>query len=151
MKIKDRVALCTLIGILSALAGKSSAYLIKIFYPSMITETDTIGRVFFTVHQLYTVPAYIFSTFLSLTIGPIFTFGYILLLDLTGWRLLWLKGYLVASTGYVLTGLLIKGLHLLPQEELSAWIPIFLYLAHLVLGTVMIVLTKLWGLPKKTN
>lgn len=149
MKIDDRIVLITVVGLISAAIGKTSAIIVKHFYPPTITMTEVIAPIFFTNQNANTAVGFIFSTFLSLTVGGIYSFMYILLLDLTGWRYFWLKGFVVTSTGFLLSiGLLVKVLNLVPQEKNTVWIPIILYLAHMILMICQTVLVKMWGKPK---
>lgn len=151
MKLNDRILLVSVVGLISAFLGKSSAIIVKLFYPPTLTMTDLLAPIFLTGAQAHTTAGLVFSSFLSLTVGVIYSMVFVLLLDLSGWRYFWLKSFLVTTFGYLtLAGLVVRLLNLVPKESYTVWVPIIIYAAHMVLMAVQTILVKMWGKPNNS-
>lgn len=97
MILKDRIILASFSGVISALLANLTLYLINLRLPGKnINMPELTVEIFLNIHD-YTIVHIILGLIWSTVVGGIYALAYLVALDLTGWKNLWLKSIIVIS------------------------------------------------------
>ncbi len=149
MIFKDRIILASFSGINSALLANLSLYLINLMLPGKnINMPELTVEIFLNVHD-YTVVHIILGLIWSTVVGGIYAIAYLTVLDLTGWKNLWLKSIIVISGLWLVgAGSAMKMMRLaegIRDEPLSI---LAFFVAHQLFASYLFVFVKRYGKKK---
>lgn len=145
---KDRITLATFAGSISAIIANLILYMINLVIPGQNINMPELTIEIFINIENYTLLLKILGVIWSTIIGGTYAIIYIIALDLTGWKHLWLKSLAIVSGAWLLgAGPAIKLMGLaqgIRDEPLSV---IAFYIAHLCFATVLYLFVKSFGKP----
>ena len=146
---KDRIILAGFAGIISALLANLTLYLINLMLPGEnINMPQLTVEIFLNVNN-YTIIHSLLGLIWSTIVGGIYALAYLIVLDLSGWKHLWIKSIMVIS-GLWLTGAgpamkllgLAQGIRTEPLSLLA------FFAAHLFFASYLYILVKRYGKKK---
>ena len=136
--IHDRLLLAALAGTVSAVAANTFLYLVNIALHGQTVNMPQITLEIFLNLGSYTILQRILGFIWSLIIGGTYAFIYVIILDWTGWRSLWLKSIIVVSgTWLFMAGMVMKMMKLSTFTRDEPLAITAFYIAHLVFASVM--------------
>ncbi len=136
-KSGDRLLIAALAGSVAAVAANLFLYLLNLFLPGETVNMPQLTLEIFLNTGAYTVLQRVLGFLWSLVIGGVYTFIYILVLDWTGWRQLWLKAVIVVSATWIfMAGLMMNTLSLATKTRDNPPAIAAFYVAHLFFATV---------------
>ena len=146
MIYKDRIILASFSGLLSALLANLTLYLINLWLPGKnINMPELTVEIFLNIHN-YTNVHIVLGLIWSTVVGGIYALAYLIALDLTGWKNLWLKSIIVISGLWLVgAGTAIKMMGLaeyVRDEPLSI---LAFYVAHLFFASYLFAFVKRYG------
>jgi len=143
-KISDRIILTIFIGSISAQIANIFGYLSRFIHESTVVMPEVALKTFTRSYEIYSILGIIFGNILTYTVGGIFAFVYIMILDFTGWQHLWLKSFVVTNGGFMVgTSLALQLLGIAKETDLLSII--LFYLAHITFLTVAAFLINRFG------
>lgn len=149
-KIQDRVLLAILTGSVSAQIANLFGYLSKLIYEPTVVMPEAVIEIFTRLSHVETPLGIILGNLWSYMVGGLHAVAYLLVLDLTGWRYLWLKSLAVTSMGWIMgVGVLFRWLGLASAHLRDIHSLAFFFLAHLVYASVSALIAGRVGVPKK--
>lgn len=146
MILKDRIVLASFSGVISALLANLTLYLINLRLPGKNINMPELTVEIFLNIQHYTIVHIVLGLIWSTVVGGIYALAYLITLDLTGWKNLWLKSIVVISGLWLVgAGVAIKIMGLaeyVRDEPLSI---LAFFVAHLFFASYLFVLVKRYG------
>lgn len=146
MKYKDRIIIASFSGAISALLADLSLYLINLTLPGQnINMTELTVEIFLDVHE-YTIIHQILGLIWSTFVGGIYALVYLIALDLTSWKNLWLKSIIVISGLWLIgAGTAMKVMRLAENVRNEPLSILAFFVAHLLFATYLFVFVKSYG------
>lgn len=146
MKIKDRLLLSTFAGFLAAIGAVISLYCINLYLPEPTVNMPQITLEIFLNINNYSLLQKILGLVWSTVVGGTYALLYIITLDITGWKNLWLKALIVVNGIWLLgAGFFIRLLNIAPQIRNETWSIAAFYIAHLLFATYLYLLVNTIG------
>jgi hypothetical protein len=153
-KIADRLLLAAIAGSAGAVAANLFLYILNLFLPGRTVNMPQLTLEIFLNIGSYTFFQRALGFSWSLVIGGTYAFIYIMILDFTGWRILWLKAVIVVSVTWIfMAGFMMRLLALATETRDNPPAIGAFFLAHLFFATVVafIVSKTAWqGAPVST-
>ena len=144
--IKDRLLLAAFSGFLAALAANLSLYLINQVIPGQNINMPQLTVNIFMDIQSYSFVKNILGVIWSTVVGGIYALVYVIALDYSGWRHLWLNAIIIVNGGwFVGPGLIARLLNLAPFLRYEPLSVSAFYAAHLLFATYLFFLVSIYG------
>lgn len=148
--INDRLLLATFAGSTAAIGANLFLYIINLFLPGNTVNMPQITMEIFLDIGSYTILQRILGFSWSLVIGGTYAFIYIIILDWTGWKHLWLKAIIVVSgTWLFMAGSMMKLMNLSEATRNEPISILAFFIAHLFFATEIAFLVIKFGEQKK--
>ena len=144
--IKDRLLLAAFSGIIAALMANLTLYLFNLAIPGQNINMPQVTVEIFLEITEYTPVHNILGVIWSTVVGGTYALLYLVALDLTGWKNLWIKSMIVISGAWLLgAGFVIKILDLAPAVRHEPVSILAFFVAHLFFATYLYLLVKHFG------
>jgi len=146
MKFKDRVILASFAGINSALLANLSLYLMNLALPGKnINMPQLTVEIFLNVDH-YTVVHIVLGIIWSTIVGGVYALSYLIVLDFTGWKNLWIKSIAVICSLWLLgAGAAMKIMRLAEDVRDEPLSILAFFLAHLLFASYLFIFVKRFG------
>ncbi|MBS3946906.1 MAG: hypothetical protein KGZ57_01195 [Dethiobacter sp.] len=146
IKIKDRLLLAALCGPLAAACANLFLFAVNLFLPGKTVNMPQVTLEIFLIVGSYTALQRVLGFIWSLVIGGAYTFVYVLVLDWTGWRHLWLKALVVVNASWLfMAGYVMNSLALAVETRHEPLSIAAFFVAHIFFATVMALLVIKFG------
>ena len=146
---KDRIITAGFTGVTSALLANLVLYLINLMLPGKTINMPELTVEFFLNVDNYTIIHTILGLIWSTVVGGIYALAYLIVLDWSGWRNLWIKSIMIISGLWLIgagVGMKIMGLAQETRNEPLSILAFFV--AHLFFATFLFILVKRYAKKK---